>query len=595
MKTTSGRTARVAALGFLIAALSACSHETPAEIVVLLTNAPATLTINQSVHLTANIINDSSDAGLDWSCSGGSCGTFAPGHTANRAATVYTAPATPGLVTVRVASTADAAVADSAQISIVPIGSNAMLDGTYVFSVQGADSSGGYTAAGTIVADGDGNITAGQQDYSDETLQAGPDAVTGTYAIGPDGRGSITLTVANTNLPNNGVETFSVAMTSGTHALIGQFDGTATSSGSLDAQTASALDPAAIAGAFAFTAQGVDLSNQVPLTHGGVVIMSAATGTISGGTYFENDGGFGFSATTTGTLTAPDAFGRGTIDLSVHVTFAYYAVQGQVLRLIEKDLPTIMTGGSMFGQGVAGVGQTFSEASLNGSYVLSHAGGTGLGALAVAGQFTADGAGNFTDGTTDLNNAGVGTFASISGQSRYTMAANGAGSIDLPPAVDQLGDVTQLLIFAVDPALNLLDPSSAIGGGGALVMDYDTTAVATGYIVPQTAGTFDGNFAFNLQFVASSGENDWIGQAAASAGALAGTVDINVSGQTTAGAAFTGAFEADASRPGRWTGTFTAGGVTHNLTYYQVSGAALVAVDLDGTDIGIALLQRQAP
>lgn len=591
MKTISGRAVRAAAAAVLIAGLAGCSHNTEAGIGVLVTNAPATLTINQAVQLTANVVDDPSGAGVDWSCAGG--GAFAPAHTASGAPTVFTAPATPGLVTVTAASAADPYARDSAQISVVPIGSNAMLSGAYVFAVQGADSSGSYAAAGTIVADGNGAITGGRQDYSDETLQAGPDAVTGTYAIGPDGRGSITLAVANTSLPNNGVETFSVVMTSGAHGLIGQFDGTATSSGSLDAQAASALDPAAIAGAFAFTAQGVDLSYGLPLTHGGVVIMSAAAGTIASGTYFENDGGSTYSSATAGTLTAPDGFGRGTIDLGVGVAFAYYAVRGQVLRLIEKDFPSAMTGGGMYGQGQAGLSQTFSAASLNGSFVLSHAGGTGHGALAAAGQFTADGAGNFTAGETDLNNAGVGAFASISGQSRYTMAANGAGWVTLPPIVDQLGDVSLLLILAVDPDLNLVDPSSPTGGGGALVMDFDAGAVGSGYVVPQTAGTFDGNYALNLQFVGSSGENDWIGQAAASAGALAGTVDINASGQTTAGAGFTGAFGADASRPGRWTGTFTAGGTTHAIAYYQVSDAAFMIVDMDSADVGIGLVQKQ--
>ncbi len=592
MRMISGCAARAAAAAVLIAGLAGCSHKTAAEIGVLVTNAPATLTISQSVSLTANVRNDSSNAGVDWSCTGGA-GAFAPAHTASGATTVFTAPATPGALTVTAAATADPSATDSAQITIVPIGSNAMLDGTYVFAVQGADSSGSYTAAGTLVADGNGTITGGQQDYSDETLQAGPDAVAGTYAIGPDGRGSITLAVANANLPNNGVETFSVVMTSGGHGLIGQFDGTATSSGSLDVQGGDALDPAAVAGAFAFTSQGLDLSRQVPLTRGGVMVLSAATGTVSGGTYFENDGGYTYSGGITGTLTAPDGFGRGTIDLAVGVTFAYYAVQGRVLRLVEKGFPSALTGGVMAGQGEAGLSQTFSDASLNGSYVLSHAGGTGSGALALAGQFTADGAGNFTAGTTDLNDAGTGTFAAISGQSRYALSADGSGWISLPLTVDQLGNVSLLLIFAVDPALNLLDPSSPTGGGGALVMDYDTGAVASGYILPQAAGTFDGNYALNLQFVGSSGENDWIGQAAASAGALAGTVDTNASGETTAGAGLTGGFTADVSRPGRWTGTFTAGGTTHNLTYYQVSDAAFVIVDMDGADVGIGLIQRQ--
>ncbi len=582
-----------AVIALVIVSYSACARETPAAVFIQLTNAPSTLTVNQTVNLTANVGNDSSAAGVDWSCSGAACGTFAPTHTASGAATVFTAPASPGIVTVTATATADASAKASIAITVVPIGSNAMLNGTYVFSVQGVNGSGSYSAVGTIVADGNGHITAGEQDFADESMQAGPDALTGAYAIGPDGRGSITLDVSNANLPQNGVETFSIAVTSSAHALIIEFDGTANSSGSLDAQAASALDPAAISGAFAFTAQGVDIANRSPITHGGVLTMNAASGTITGGTYYENDGGAIFTSATTGSLTAPDSFGRGTLVLSVGLDFVYYAVQGQVLRLIEPDVPTLMTGGSMYGQGDAGANATFSNASLTGNYVLSLAGGTAFGPLAMAGQFSADGAGNFAAGAADLNNGGVTTFASIAGQARYTIAGNGVGTLTLPPGVDQRGSVSTLLIFAVSPALNLFDPNSASGGGGALVMDNDGGAIASGYIVPQAAGVFEGHYALNLQFVGSAGETDWVGQSVASGGALTGSVDINEAGLTSAGLTLTGGFAADTANAGRWTGSFTVNTVTHKITYYQVSATLLVIVDTDAADIGIGILEKE--
>ena len=482
-------------LAFLILSFSGCSNQTPAEVFVHLTSAPGTLTINQSASLIASVGNDPSAAGIDWSCSGAACGAFSLSHTASGAATVFTAPASPGTVTVTATATADPTAKASLAISVVPIGSNVMLNGRYVFSVQGVDGAGAYAAVGVIVADGDGHITAGEQDYANESIQAGPDPLTGTYAIGPDGRGSITLAVNNPNLPLNGVETFSIALTSATHALIIQFDGSANSSGSLDFQAASALEPGAIVGAFAFTSQGVQILDQVPITLGGVLILSASSGAITGGTYFENNGGITFQSATTGSITTPDAFGRGTLVLSVGVDFAYYAVQGQALRIIQTDVPSFMTGGSMFGQGAAGLTATFSNASLAGSYAFSHAGGTGFGPLAMAGQFSADGAGNFSAGTSDLNNSGVASFASLAGPSRYAIAGNGVGTLSLPPIVDQRGSVADLLIFAVAPDINLFDPTSAVGGGGALIMDYDAGAVASGYIVPQSAGVFDGNYA----------------------------------------------------------------------------------------------------
>ena len=573
---------------------SSCGKGYQASLGIRLVNAPGTLTINQTVSLTATVENDSSNAGVDWSCTGsGGCGTFNPAHTASGGTTVFTAPASPGTVTITAAAAANSNVKATAVISIVPIGSNAMLNGRYVFSVGGVDSNGSYTASGTIVADGTGSITGGEQDYTDESIQAGPDAVTGSYSIGPDGRGSITLDVSNTNLPHNGVETFSIAVTSTTHALIIQFDGTATSSGTLDFQAASAVDPNAISGAFAFTAQGIDVANQVPTGYGGVLLMSASSGSIVSGTFFENDGGSTFTSSFAGSLTPPDAFGRGTLTFSVGVDFAYYAVQGQVLRLVGKDLPSVMTGGSMYGQGAAGASATFSNASLSGNHVLCEAGGSSFGPLVVAGQFLADGAGNLTTGVADTNNAGTATFSSIAGPAAYSIAGDGSGTLTLPASVDSLGSVSSLLIFAVDPAINLYDPNSASGGGGALVMDYDGNAVASGFIVPQLSGPFDGNYAVNLQFVGNGGENDWVGQSVAASGALTGTVDINDYGATSAGVSLTGSFAADAVNIGRWTGSFTVNTTNHLISYYQVSETIFVIIDTDSADIGVGIMQKE--
>jgi len=580
----------LAAVGLLILSFAACGKSSTPSLTINLTNAPATLTVNQSVSLTATVGYDSSNAGVDWSCSSG---TFSVAHTASGGTTVYTAPATAGTVTITAAATAESSVKDSVTISIVPIGSNAMLNGQYVFLVQGVDSNGVYAAGGTIVADGNGNITAGEQDYTDVAIQAGPDTVTGIYSIGPDGRGSITLNVSDTSLPHNGVETFSIALTSAGHALITQFDGTATSGGSLDLQTAAALDPAAIAGAFAFTAQGEDVSYQVPVCFGGVLAMSATTGTVSNGTYYVNDGGSTSSATLLGTVTAPDSLGRGTIQFTLGLGLAYYAVQGQVLRLVGQNAPYTVVAGSMYGQGTAGAGGTFSTASLSGHYVLSEAGGTINGALALAGQFTADGAGSFTAGYADTNDAGTATSVSIGGSSAYTISGNGAGTLSLPAAVDTSGNVGTLTIFAVDPAINLVDPSLPTGGGGALVMDFDSTAVASGTIMPQSTGAFDGNYALNLQLVGSSGESDWVGQSVAASGGLTGTLDINTAGATSSNVSLTGTFAADGSNAGRWTGHFTVAGATYSIVYYQLSPTMFVIVDTDSAEVGIGIMETE--
>jgi hypothetical protein len=585
------------ALGLLVS-LSGCdvnsSNSENTTITVEVTNAPGTLAVNQSVSLTATVSNDSKNAGVDWTCSpGGQCGSFNPAHTADGGVTVFTAPAAPGQITITATSTANTSAIDTASVSIVA-GSNALLNGPYVFLVQGIDTSGAYFAAGTILADGQGNITGGEQDYADVAINSGPDSLTGSYAIGPDGRGSITLNVANSSGANNGVETFSVAMISSRHALIIQFDGTATSSGTLDFQAPGSTDASAVSGPYAFATSGFDISNETPLAFGGIARLVAPSGAVTGGTIYANDGGNYNSTSLAGTMTAPDSFGRGTITFDAGINFVYYAVRGEVLRLLETGLPSTVSAGTACGQGSAGESLTFSNASLTGSYAFYESGSSSLGALALAGQFTADGKGNFTAGFVDINDAGTNGSGSIAGQGAYQIADDGTGNLNLPATGGTTQNVAKLLIFATDPAINLLDPNATSGGGGALIIDADTAAVGAGVIVPQSGGVFQGNYAMNLQVISSTGQLDIVGQSAADGtGNLAGTVDINNTGTRTGGASLSGESTADTANPGRWTGTLAAGDNSFKIVYYQVSSAMLLVLDINTTDVGNGFLETQ--
>jgi hypothetical protein len=570
------------------------SSSTNATISVQVTNVPGSLTVDQSVNLTASVYNDTTNAGVDWTCSpSGACGSFNPAHTADGGVTVFTAPPTAGTITVTATSTGNKNASATATISIVAADSNATLNGPYVFLVQGIDTSGTYTAAGTILADGNGNITGGEQDYADSSIQVGPDAVTGSYTIGADGRGSITLNANNASLPNYGVETFSIAMTSSRHGLIVQFDGTATSSGTLDFQAAGAADAGSITGPYSFVASGLDIYNQTPLAVGGIAGLSAASGTVTGGQFYANDGGNYFESAFTGTMTGPDSLGRGTMALSFGLNFVYYAVRGEVLRLIEPDEPNTLSSGSAYAQGPAGASSSFSNATLTGNYAFYEYGSSVLGALALAGQFTADGNGSLTAGFVDTNDGGSISGGSIASQNVYTVAGDGTGTLALPGTGGTTQDVAELLIFATDPAINLLDPNAANGGGGALILDIDVGAVGAGLIVPQSTGVFEGSYAVNLQAFSSTGESDFVGLSVSDGtGNLTGTVDINDTGTTTGGAALSGTFSADASNPGRLTGSITAGGVPYNIVYYQVSSAILLILDVNTGDVGNGFLEK---
>jgi hypothetical protein len=572
-------------------ALAGCGSSSPA-IIIQITNAPATLTVNQSVSLTATVSNDPSTGNVNWSCTpSSSCGSFTPTQTANGGTTSYTAPAAPASVTI-VATDADhTGSTASATISVVPVGSNGQLTGNYVFFAEGTDTTGGpYIATGTIVADGNGNITSGEQDYVDEGADAGPDTISGNYSIGTNGQGSITLNVNDITLPNNGVETFSVALTSATHGFIIEFDGAATSSGTLDFQpTATPITAASIVGSYAFAVNGID-SNESPAALGGVVNINASTGSVPSGTVYVNDSGSPQTVAVTGSVTGPDSFGRGTISLS-GLAYTYYAVQGEVLRAVEADAD-FLAGGAFYGQGTPGANASFSNTSLSGTYAFYEAGSSVNGSLALAGQFTAA-SGTLSVGFADTNDGGTYEKGSIAA-SLYSISGNGSGTLTLPGTPSTTEDVSALLIFATDPTLNLLDPNNTTsGGGGALILDDDANAVGTGLIVPQTTGAFQGNYAVNLQYFPSAGgEEDFVGQSTQSGGSFTGMVDLNDNLVTASGVSFAGTSTADSTNLGRYTGKFTVGANSYNITYYQVSSGEFIILETD-SNVGNGFMESQ--
>jgi hypothetical protein len=109
------------------------------------------------------------------------------------------------------------------------------------------------------------------------------------------------------------------------------------------------------------------------------------------------------------------------------------------------------------------------------------------GANATAGQFRADGAGNFS-GVLDTNDAGTATTASPITGATYTFSGNARGSVSTP-------DGFTANVYMTDPNINLLDPSNPNHGGGALMLETDASSFDNGMLAPQTAAAISGNYA----------------------------------------------------------------------------------------------------
>lgn len=484
----------------------------------------------------------------------------------------------------------------------------------YTFSLSGLETINPsanpnfYSLAGVVSVDASGNVVGGEQDYNDgfgiTSPQPGGDTITGgTLTVdSTTGQGTLTVITDNVNLgPSAGTETFAVQFVNTDHALISQFDGSATSSGSMDLQAT----PSTPSGPFAFTLSGVD-SGSSPMAFGGV--FTVAGGNITSGTFDVNDNGtVTLASTLTGTVGAPDAFGRGKItSAALGLSLVYYTVGPQVARVIDVDTADEAVG-SLYGQGSG----SFSAASLGTSVfgIESNADGT---LFAAAGMLTTNpGTGKFT-GVGDNDDVGIVVSGStISGT--YSIGSDGYGSLTMTSGFTPMG---ALGLYMTDPSLNLSDPNSATGGGGALVLDLDPAsglAGTGGVLIPQTdvsTASFAGNYAIGVQDyngggVSGSGwEFDLVGQGSVASGVLTstgmlsdpfGVFDIPT---LYTGVPVSATITADTGHPGRYTMPvdITAPSGTVNpfsAVAYQASGDMLFWLDEDASSLWLGPIEQQ--
>src|ERR1700691_3175279 len=253
---------------------------------------------------------------------------------------------------------------------VTPIPTN-----NFVFYAAGEDATPSfYSIAGvvTITADGNNTITGGVQDFNDgfgltSTQPAGDTilAAGSSLTFNPDGSGNATLILATSNaaLGVGGVETFALSFANANHALISQFDGTATSAGSYDLQT---LPSAPInTASFSFTSTGADVDGD-PIAEGGVFSLDGS-GNVTGQVDINDAGTVtapGGQPIPAGTpLPASDTFCRCTVtgNLDGITTVNFYIVNSEVIRLIDVDT-TDTAVGSAYGQGTTA--GSFSPASI---------------------------------------------------------------------------------------------------------------------------------------------------------------------------------------------------------------------------------------
>jgi len=403
--------------------------------------APISVTVPTSgaVPFTATVSNDSSNKGVTWTLSQGGvacspgCGTISPTSTASGAATTYTAPAavpSPATVIVTATSAADPAKSASATVIVGINPNNGQLKGNFAFLVNGFNGSGAFAQAGSFLADGIGNITSGVTDTNGASGMATSVAFTGTYNIGADGRGTLSLS-------NGQTFRFAIDPTSGNGRII-EFDATSSasnrSSGFFKKQDPTAFSAAAFSGDFALGFSGAHFGGGRFALAGRLTADGA--GNFSNGVVDTDDAGtVGSNLTFTGTFTVPSpATGRGTQTLSIAtvgratiIDASYYVISAGESIVMDTD-PFTTTASLFSGQALKQSGGPFSNSSLNNLMnsisVLSSTGLTSTGGADVSvGLITFNGAGALAL-VADENKAGSVTLATtVSGT--YSVSPNG--------------------------------------------------------------------------------------------------------------------------------------------------------------------------
>ena len=568
--------------------------------VALTPTPPTSLGAGNTTSLTAVVSNDSKNGGVTWTvtCGSSSCGTFSPTATASGAATTYTAPTaipTSNTVTVTATSVTDTTKSASATISIV------LGNGTYVYHLSGEDSTGPYFVVGAFTVQG-GVITAGEQDFTDFSNEAAANMLvpSGCSLTAAGGNIQIVLDTGNTSIGVSGIETLRGAPVSSSRVLISEFDTFAVATGSVDLQTSAA----APSGGYAFALHGLDETTaQNILVIGGILNFSGGALTVVSSVYDFNDGGTVQQAQTfaSGSVTAPDSFGRVTITLTPASTtyLAQFILSGYIvgtnqIQILENQADALGadTGGVALGQGT-NTGN-FSQTSVaNSTYVHASSGDDLNGLLTIAGGFS------------------FGSSGAVAGQLAVNDGTNFVGTTITGGiyTVDPTGRVTLQGVTLSSALTGLAGPFGfqlyLDGNGNALELGVDGFQATAGlsYLQTATSSDFEGTYALAGQgFLPPSTTNApaplWgaVGPVTVKSDALSGSTDYNAQGYTaTSGVSLTGTETSSTgllSLTGLNGTSFT---TANSYGYFPIDSTRVLAIEVDGETLGLLILEGVSP
>jgi hypothetical protein len=553
----------------MVATLSACggggnnNNNTP-----MVSVSPSTANVQEgsTQQFTANVTNSTNTA-VTWAVNGVAGGNSIVGTISSTG--LYTAPAivpSPASVTVTAQLQANAGVSGNAIVTITAVTfSNASLKGTYIFSLSGIDLNGfAFNAVGAIKADGNGNITGGEEDLNDVSsgyFQAS--SVTGTYSLGPDGRGTLNLS------SSIGSFSYAFAMRALNNAGLNEIDNNViNATGNLEQQTATGVAVPSGNYAFGFNGSGFGCG---PLYSAG--IFTLGSGNVGGLQDLNCGGGITQSQSLSGSYGSIDALGRGTGSFSASTgssDFVYYVVSASRYRFMCPDPATFFLGSADLQTQAS-----FTNTDFNGNYVVSTSANTQAGVSYTIIQFNASG-GSVSTGYYDVNDTGKVGQAALTGA--YSLASNGRISGSFTVNTSSLPFTMYLISPTQAYYLDLR--TNAVGGGNVYAQ---SSAVITNAAWAGSYATKQFGYFVVAGAVLPGNSTSVSGQISADGnGTLAGTLDFNDPTNVYPGQTLQGTYNVGNVAPGRTTAaiTTTVEG-TRNYVAYIVDQTRVLLLETD--------------
>jgi Putative Ig domain len=495
-------------------------------------------------------------------------------------------------ITVTDSETPAAAVTQTFSLTVSGATGAAVLSGNYAFEFSGFNSNGTVVAAGSFFADGAGNIKNGIEDLN---TMAGPpknQTFTGTYTLGADNRGTMTL-----NLPS-ATYTYAFAVdTTGAHARFIQFDTSGIrGSGEMDLQSVTTCGANTINGDYAFGLSGSQStlggSAAGPVAMAGRFtatppVQAGFAGSLSNGELDANTPGLIVPAAPatagqplSGTYQTTSQAGRCTMTVLPtslpSMTFSVYPVSTTESFVVETDAVSATTPLLMAGTVLQQAGYPFTNPS----------GGFTTGATSIAGltgQFLAASTTYVPDvAIASLTTTGANSFTLSVTENQAGTAASATGTANFVNS-DIFGRVATNVSFPIVPVFYMIDQNEAFCVGELLNEPF------FGIFEPQAAGPFTasaikGTFVEGTSEPATTAVRDVSGTITLDGtNAVSGTQDQSTSATNTAAQTVTGTYTITSSTAGSGTITLTAPSAFTG-SFFAISPTQLVMVTTTSGD-----------